>query len=105
MREVSRALRALRTRAPNVALGPAPDGGYFLVGLRGPLDDLFRDIAWSTPGVLSQTRTRAVTLGLAVHLIEPWCDVDDAETLERASRVCDTSQIAEWWRTRRVRAG
>lgn len=95
---ISRALRSLQTRTPSVTLGPSPDGGCFLIGLRRPLDALFRDIAWSTPAVLSQMRTRAVTIGLAVHLIEPWYDVDDAETLERASRDGTGTQVAQWHR-------
>ncbi|MBA2305549.1 MAG: TIGR04283 family arsenosugar biosynthesis glycosyltransferase [Acidobacteria bacterium] len=97
---ISRALRGLRRRTPTVVLGPSADGGYFLIALRRPVDELFREVAWSTPAVLDQTRARAAALGLSVHLIDEWYDVDDVESLERASRESDGSQVAAWWRTR-----
>jgi rSAM/selenodomain-associated transferase 1 len=49
---VSRALAALGDHDP--VLGPAHDGGYYLIGLRAPALQLFRGIAWSTAAVLGQ---------------------------------------------------
>ena len=60
----------------DVVLGPALDGGYYLVGLAAPHPALFRGIPWSTAAVASQTRTRARALGLSCHLLEPLRDVD-----------------------------
>lgn len=62
----------------DVVLGPALDGGYYLVGLKRPRPELFRGISWSTPAVLAQTRARARALGLAVGLLQPLRDVDTA---------------------------
>lgn len=101
---LGRAVRALRTRTPTVVLGPSTDGGYYLIGLQRPVEELFRGVSWGTPAVLDETRARAATLGLPLHLIDEWYDVDDAETLERASRESDKSQIAEWWRRARARS-
>ncbi len=67
----------------DVVLGPNEDGGYYLVGLRRPHPDLFRDVEWSTPRVLTQTLTRAAALGLSVALVAKWYDVDTAADLER----------------------
>jgi hypothetical protein len=67
----------------DVVLGPSEDGGYYLVGLRNPVPDLFRDIAWSTAHVMAQTLDRIAKLGLSVALLEPWYDVDTAADLER----------------------
>jgi rSAM/selenodomain-associated transferase 1 len=64
-------------------LGPADDGGYYLLGLKRPHHALFRDIAWSTDGVAAATRERARSIGLEVVELPPWYDVDDAASLRR----------------------
>jgi len=60
----------------DVVLGPALDGGYYLVGLREPHPELFDLPEWSTSRVLVQTLRRAWKLGLAARLLPPWYDVD-----------------------------
>jgi len=65
-------------RAHDVVLGPAWDGGYYLIGLRSPEPALFRGIPWSTPGVAHTTRARARDLGLSCRLLAPLRDVDTA---------------------------
>ncbi len=67
----------------DVVLGPADDGGYFLIGLRAPQPALFEGIAWSTESVLAQTLAKAGTLGLSVHLTPPWYDLDTPADLHR----------------------
>lgn len=64
----------------DLVLGPSTDGGYYLIGLRKPAPDLFRDIPWSTGRVLSRTLDRAAGLGLG--LLPPWYDVDTPEELD-----------------------
>lgn len=71
-----------RLERADVVLGPARDGGYYLVALRGPAD-VFSGIAWSTPDVLSQTLARVASLGLRADLLEPDFDVDTASDLDR----------------------
>ena len=63
-------------------LGPARDGGYYLLGLKTPHQRLFEDIAWSTDLVAVQTRTRAAEIGLPVHILPEWYDVDYAQSLK-----------------------
>jgi rSAM/selenodomain-associated transferase 1 len=65
----------------DVVLGPALDGGYYLIGLRQPHVELFNGIAWSTEHVLQQTLQIANRLGLAVHLLETLADIDRPEDL------------------------
>ena len=65
----------------DVVLGPATDGGYYLIALRAPCPSLFRDIAWGSSGVLDATLARARDSGLRVHLLAPTFDVDDADGL------------------------
>jgi len=60
----------------DLILGPAVDGGYYLIGLREPQPDLFAGIPWATTAVLAQTRARAQRLGLRLHLLKPLRDVD-----------------------------
>ena len=62
-------------------LGPSTDGGYYLLGLKSRHRRLFQDIAWSTDQVAGQTLARAAEIGLAVHLLPAWYDVDDAQSL------------------------
>ncbi len=65
----------------DLVLGPALDGGYYLLGLKRPAPALFRGMTWSTPQVLSRTRERAQDEGLAVMELEPLRDVDTAADL------------------------
>jgi uncharacterized protein len=67
----------------DVVLGPARDGGYYLIGLAAMEPALFRDLAWGTGEVLAATRTRAAACGLTVHLLPAGFDVDGAEDLDR----------------------
>ena len=74
--------------AADVALGPAEDGGYYLIGLHldGPHDappDLFRGIRMSTATVCAETRARAHALGLATTLLAPTFDIDEPPDLAR----------------------
>ena len=69
--------QALPLLATNdLVLGPALDGGYYLIGLKRMVPDLFAGIPWSTEGVLETTQGKATTLGLKTALLPPWRDVD-----------------------------
>ncbi len=65
----------------DVALGPAVDGGYYLVGLRRPAPDLFAGIPWGTEEVFAQTVACARRLHLSLHKLETLPDVDRPEDL------------------------
>lgn len=67
----------------DVVLGPSMDGGYYLIGLKQPHPELFRDIAWSTERVTSQTLGRAEEMGLRVAVLPAWYDVDTGADLKR----------------------
>lgn len=64
-------------------LGPSTDGGYYLLGLKQAHRRMFEDITWSTERVAEQTLARAREIGLAVHMLPVWYDVDDVEALKR----------------------
>lgn len=78
--ETARLLAAPGDRA---VLGPALDGGYYLLGLKAPHRHLFEDIDWSTGVVAQQTRERAAEIGLEVVTLQPWYDVDDEQMLRK----------------------
>jgi rSAM/selenodomain-associated transferase 1 len=75
------AAEALHAPGDRVVLGPASDGGYYLIGLKRPHRRLFEDIAWSTDQVFRQTVERAASIGLDAMVLPAWYDVDDAESL------------------------
>jgi rSAM/selenodomain-associated transferase 1 len=75
------AVEALREPGDRMVLGPASDGGYYLIGLKQPHRHLFTQIAWGTETVAHATRERAAEVGLAATLLPEWYDVDDIETL------------------------
>ena len=81
---VEAAFAALESSS-DVVLGPALDGGYYLVGVRrgalGPR--LFAEIDWSTERVFEQTLERCGELGLSVHRLQPHADVDTSDDLSR----------------------
>jgi rSAM/selenodomain-associated transferase 1 len=62
-------------------LGPANDGGYYLLGLKRAHRRMFDDIEWSTSRVADQTRARAREIGLELHVLRQWYDVDDIGAL------------------------
>jgi rSAM/selenodomain-associated transferase 1 len=77
------AASALLASGERVVLGPADDGGYYLIGMNKPHARLFANIAWSTDSVAATTHARAAALGLDVVTLSTWFDVDDMGSLAR----------------------
>lgn len=84
-----RACRRALGSGDDVVLGPAVDGGYYLVGTRRPVPALFEGVPWGTGGVLEATRARARAAQLTVRELPPLADVDDLEGLEALRRVVE----------------
>ena len=84
----------------DLVLGPAEDGGYYLIGMSRPTPVVFTGISWGGDRVLQQTRLAAAGHGLLVHEIAQWYDVDTPHDL---ARVVSSTQPAE--RTRAWLAG
>lgn len=68
-------------KANDLVLGPATDGGYYLLGLRQSQPELFRNKTWSTDSVLADTLADAARLGLRVAFLPTLRDVDNAADL------------------------
>ena len=77
------AAHALAPPGDRLILGPAEDGGYYLIGLKHPHRRLFEEIAWSTERVFRQTLERAAEIGLDTVTLRSWYDVDDVASLRR----------------------
>ncbi len=80
---ISKAMALQKRPQTDLVLGPCCDGGYYLVGLKRPVPELFEDIPWSTDKVLEKTLERAGALGLAVSLLDRWCDIDTYRDLQQ----------------------
>jgi uncharacterized protein len=70
----------------DVVIGPATDGGYYLIGLSQPQSALFQTIDWGTDRVLTQTLAAAADQGLSVELLTPLTDIDLPEDLPQWER-------------------
>lgn len=84
------------TRDPeSVVLGPAHDGGYYLIAAT-TVPNVFDGIEWGSSHVLERTHTEAARHGLRVHLLEPLHDVDTLENL----RDVRAWRTRSWWSSR-----
>ncbi len=73
----------------DVVLGPAADGGYYLIGLKIPEPNLFQNIPWGGSEVLSCTYTRLNEAGLTFSQLHEHHDIDRPEDLIRFPRLSD----------------
>ncbi len=91
---ITEAFAALATGKADVVLGPAADGGYYLIGVTDRPGRLVTGVTMSTPTVLADTVAVAEEAGLTVALLDEWYDVDEPEDLLRLRRdlATDTDQ-------------
>lgn len=85
---LSQALDELHTH--DVVLGPARDGGYYLIGMQRYRPELFKKINWGTEQVLKQTRAVIEDSGHSFKLLPTLADVDRPEDLQGCSHFCIT---------------
>jgi rSAM/selenodomain-associated transferase 1 len=67
----------------DVVIGPAEDGGYYLLGMKNLVSSLFEDMKWSTEDVLKETINRLTQEGLSYDRIETLSDVDREEDWDK----------------------
>ncbi|WP_242028418.1 TIGR04282 family arsenosugar biosynthesis glycosyltransferase [Pseudanabaena sp. FACHB-2040] len=77
--QVTAAFRLLRQH--DLVLGPALDGGYYLIGLRRTIPELFKGISWGSDRVLGETVAIASHLNLSTAFLDPLPDIDRPEDL------------------------
>jgi len=92
-RHLSGAFAALDSS--DCVIGPAVDGGYYLIGLTREAGfkagSLFTDMPWGSPDILSQTRHAAQNAGLTTALLEELADVDTPEDIPAAEAILSAS--------------
>lgn len=71
----------------DIVIGPAADGGYYLIGFRKQSfsPTVFQRIHWSGPSVFSDTVTKCLELGLEHQVVDQWRDIDTLEDLAAAA--------------------
>ena len=99
---ILRAIKALDRK--EVVIGPAQDGGYYLIGTRNNFPEMFRKIPWGTERVFHQTLSNLRRARRRIALLPEWYDVDRLEDLKhlqndvRRSRARRLSPIRTWLR-------
>lgn len=68
----------------DLVIGPANDGGYYLLGTNAYYPSLFEEIQWSTPSVMKETVSKATKLGLNYMLLEELIDLDTFDDLKKS---------------------
>jgi rSAM/selenodomain-associated transferase 1 len=71
----------------DLVIGPAHDGGYYLLALKHPHSPLFENILWGTDQVASQTLNKARHLELSILCMQKLEDVDDLPSWKRATNI------------------
>ena len=84
-----RAAERLVAPGRRAVLGPADDGGYWLLGMQAVEPSLYAGIAWSTGSVAADTAARAAEAGLPLETLSTWFDVDDRDSLGRLLQPAD----------------
>ncbi len=64
-----------------VVIGPSTDGGYYLIGMRGKVTDIFEGVTWGSDQVLSETLKALKDQRAQAELLPVWYDVDLPEDL------------------------
>jgi glycosyltransferase A (GT-A) superfamily protein (DUF2064 family) len=78
---IASAIAILKDDPSSLVVGPAQDGGYYLIAATMP-PPVFEGVEWGSPQVLEETRAIATRSGWRVHLLEPLRDVDTPEDLD-----------------------
>lgn len=76
-------LREAAASTDPVVIGPAEDGGYWMIAIDAPQDALFTDVPWSSPDTLAVTLERAAAAGLPVRQTVRHYDIDTPDELAR----------------------
>ena len=77
---ISTAFKSLQDH--DVVVGPTVDGGYYLIGLRSPVPELFENMPWSTDSVFALTQEKITALGLSLKILPMLRDLDTVEDLQ-----------------------
>lgn len=86
----------------DLVLGPATDGGFYLIGLKQLHYRVFENIEWSSASVLTRTLENVRAMGLPYELLPEWYDLDEMEDLKRAALDDSTGMIKRFLQKNRI---
>lgn len=95
LNDITSSFDILDTNKSQIVIGPATDGGYYLLGLNIFCKDIFQDIEWSSEKVLSQTIEKLKKNNLSYILLRELCDIDELEDIDLKSLEMINSNLAE----------
>lgn len=75
----------------DLVIGPASDGGYYLLGMRQFFSEIFKNISWSTSNVLEQTLDQADSLGIDYEFLKILSDIDTLEDWQQFQSLSKTN--------------
>jgi glycosyltransferase A (GT-A) superfamily protein (DUF2064 family) len=84
---------AARVAVDDVVIGPAIDGGFYLLGLRSPAPALFDGLHWGIADLFTRVRERAAQLDLSTRLLPPWYRVGTQDELRRLELELETLPV------------
>lgn len=103
---IAGAHRVLADEPRAVVLGPAADGGYYLIGATRTPAELFEQMPWGTAAVLDETERRARAAGIRTHRVAAARDVDTADDLRHVvAATMGAARTRAWWRASGVPPG
>ena len=73
---IEEAFKRLEDPSVDIVLGPAKDGGYYLIAMKRPVKEVFEGVRFSTPFALEDTIERTREMSLSLRLLPPWHDID-----------------------------
>ncbi|MCW3976011.1 MAG: TIGR04282 family arsenosugar biosynthesis glycosyltransferase [Candidatus Bathyarchaeota archaeon] len=82
----------IRLETSDIIIGPCEDGGYYLIGLKLPTPDIFKNIPWSTSEVVNVTVKRAEAICLKSSFLKYWYDIDTIDDLKRLKKDLEDSK-------------
>ena len=86
------AWECLESSTADVVLGPATDGGYYLIGWSKPRPEIVAPVEMSTPRVLADTTALASNLGLTLSLMDLEFDIDEIDDVRRLCRLLSRAE-------------
>jgi hypothetical protein len=92
----------LLTAPQSIVIGPADDGGYYLLGMNDPRPEVFREMTYSHDRVFDETLDRALASGAFVSILPQWYDVDTPADLRRLAAELSDGGAGVAPRTRRL---
>jgi len=90
-------IQGLLHSSADVALGPTEDGGYYAISCCKIAPSMFKEVRWSTPDTLADTKSAVQECGLSLEIGAPWFDVDRPVDLHRLLKLsCLPHHVSRW---------